>query len=127
MQSDDGAIFILPALPDVWKDGSIKGLRARGGFEIEDMEWKDGEITKLVIKSELGGNCRIRSYNKIKADGNFTLKSAAGENENLFFETPSIKKPLISEKAKLNKVNIKDTFLYDFNTKPGKVYVILGA
>ena len=121
------AIFVLPALPDVWKDGSIKGLRARGGFEIEDMEWKNGEISKLVIKSNLGGNCRIRSYSKLTAEGTTQIKSAKGENKNAFYQIPKIKKPLISEKAKLNQVNIKNTFIYDIETQPGKVYIILGS
>lgn len=123
LQSDGGAIFVLPALPDVWKNGSVKGLRVRGGFEIENMEWKNGKISNLVIKSNLGGNCRIRSYTKIKAAGTTLLEFAEGENRNPFYQTPEIKQPLISSKAKLNKVNLKNTFLYDIETKPGEVYI----
>lgn len=126
MQSNDGAIFILPALPDVWQNGSIKGLRARGGFEIEDMEWKDGEISKLVIKSNLGGNCRIRSYSPLKVEGNAILVQAKGENSNLFYQVLHIKKPLISPKAKLETVKLRNTFLYDVETKPGKGYIFSG-
>ena len=125
LQSNDGAIFILPALPDVWKDGSIKGLRARGGFTLESIEWKKGEITKVVIKSNLGGTCRIRSYSKLKAVGNSILKLAKGENKNPFYQTPKIKQPLISPTAKLNKVKYKDTFIYDVETQPGKKYIFL--
>ncbi len=124
LQSDDGALFALPALPDVWKDGSIKGLRARGGFGIENMEWKDGKIFKLVIKSNLGGNCRIRSYSPLKAEGNATLVQARGENSNPFYEEPQIKKPLISPKAKLEAANIRKTYLYDFSTKAGHEYAL---
>ncbi|MEJ2507583.1 MAG: hypothetical protein P8Y81_15090, partial [Ignavibacteriaceae bacterium] len=127
LQNDDGAIFILPALPDVWKDGSIKGLRARGGFEIENLEWKNGEITKLVIKSSLGGNCRIRSYSKLKSEGEIPLKIAEGKNQNPFYNIPKIKQPLISDKTKLSKVNLKNTFLYDIETKPGKKYAFTGV
>jgi alpha-L-fucosidase 2 len=126
LQSHDGAIHLLPALPDVWKDGSVQGLRARGGFEIEEMEWKDGKISKLVIKSKLGGNCRIRSYTALKADGKTNLDFAKGENTNPFYQVPEIRKPLISGKAKLNNLEIKNSFLYDFSTIPGETYFLAG-
>ncbi|MEO6850785.1 MAG: glycoside hydrolase family 95 protein, partial [Mucilaginibacter sp.] len=44
MQSFDGSVFLLPAIPDAWKDGEITGLRTRGGFEIVNMKWKDGKL-----------------------------------------------------------------------------------
>jgi len=123
MQSDDGCIFILPALPDAWASGYISGLKARGGFEISELEWQNGKIKKLVIKSALGGICRIRTYDQIKpADNRINLKTAYGDNKNQFYQTPVLNKPIISEKAKLNAVVVKESFLNEFGTKPGTVY-----
>ena len=75
MQSYDGFIYLLPALPSVWKDGSVKGLVARGGFEI-DIDWKDGAITQAVIHAKRGGDCRIRCNKPLKGKGLKKTKEA---------------------------------------------------
>ena len=125
MQSHDGAIHLIPALPDVWKEGKVTGLRARGGFEIESMEWKDGKVMKVIIKSTIGGNCRIRSYSELELEGEGTLEKASGTNNNPFYQVPSIKKPLISEKADLKGFELRDTYLYDIDTEIGQTLVLV--
>ena len=60
LQSVSGEIILLPALPDEWKDGRVRGLRAKGGFGV-DIEWHDCKLTSAVITSDLGGECRLRT------------------------------------------------------------------
>jgi alpha-L-fucosidase 2 len=125
MQSHDGAIHLLPALPDVWKNGSIKGLRARGGFEIMNMEWQNGKITKLIIKSHLGGNCRLRLPNVLKING-LKRVDTEGVNPNPFYPRETIKTPVVVDKTKIKMPNIPATELFDIETKAGGIYEYKG-
>ena len=109
-------------MPAVWKEGSIKGIIARGGFEL-DLSWKNGKVSRLVIKSHKGGNCRLRSLNPLTGKG---LKRAKGANTNPLYAVPAIPEPLINEKANLNKVVVADTYLYDLPTKAGQEYILTG-
>lgn len=122
MQSYDGFIYLLPALPALWKEGEIKGIVARGGFEL-DLSWKNGKVNRLVVKSRIGGNCRLRSLTPLAGKG---LKKAKGDNPNTLYDVPSVDAPLINKQAKLNKVELKNTYLYDLPTEAGKEYILIG-
>lgn len=123
LQSHDGTIHLLPALPDGWSSGSISGLRARGGFELVSMVWKKSKVTKVTLKSNLGGNCRLRLPNALQAR-EVSLKKAAGPNPNLFFQVDEPAKPIISANASIKPVLVKETVVYDFPTQKGKTYTL---
>ena len=80
LQSQTDEIQLLPALPQKWATGSVQGLRARGDFEIANMEWKDGKIVKLSIRSLAGGVCKLRVPNALKSN-TVTLKNTGTSQE----------------------------------------------
>lgn len=123
VQTHDGAIHLLPALPEAWSSGKICGLRARGGFEILELHWEAGKLTKAVIRSNLGGNCRLRVPDPVITDRGNILE-AKGVNKNPFYQVEKILPPVISEVARLKQPAVPSTILFDLETKAGEVYTL---
>ena len=121
LQSHDGAVHILPSVPERWTDGKVTGLVARGGF-IVDIEWKDGKAAEVKVKSQLGGNLRLRSADALVMKGG-SIAAADGMNPNPYFVVPEVAQPLVSPEAKLEIVPVADTYLYDVPTVAGKTYI----
>jgi alpha-L-fucosidase 2 len=126
VQCYDGDIHLLPAVPDALKRGSVKGLRAIGGFEIVDMQWQDGKLKKLMIKSLLGGNCRLRVPNALAGNGKAVLKASSGKNSNPFYDTDLIPAPLVHATS-VEKPVVQEGVLYDLSTVAGQTYVLTAA
>lgn len=79
LQSHNGVIRLLPALPEEWSNGEVKGLCARGGFVI-DMKWNSGELKTAKVYSAKGGEARIVYHESVQ-----TIKVAAGETTTLSY------------------------------------------
>lgn len=122
LQSHSDEIFVLPALPGNWSSGSVKGLRARGGF-ILDFDWENGALKNIAVLSTLGGNCRLRTHTALQAKS-VSLQSAHDANPNGFYPKPSLP-PLISNESESDvELSLKETYLTDFNTEKGKRYTL---
>jgi alpha-L-fucosidase 2 len=124
VQSHAGIVDILPALPDVWKEGTVKGLRCRGGFEIEELTWSEGVVKTLKIRSTIGGVLRLRSAVELQK-GDVKLSPLTevekAKNVNPLLSTQEILRPLISPQAPINTTGYKDKYIYDIPTSVGEL------
>ncbi len=131
VQSHDGFVNLLPAIPNEWKDGEVKGLRCIGGFVIEDMKWKDHQLVSAKIRSTLGGNLRLHAAAPIKCSTR-QLTKAQGDNPNPLFYVYSMKTTYkrdrtteYVEQPSYNVAERPNLALYDVNTQPGETLEIV--
>ncbi|OQP67599.1 glycosyl hydrolase family 95 catalytic domain-containing protein [Niastella populi] len=123
LQSHNGALALLPALPGAWTNGSISGIKARGNFTVA-IDWKDGKLSKATITSVLGGPCRVSAPQPIKVV-EVAAKKANGANTNKLNTTyglPPYKKNI---QAKLTELNVGERYSVEFVTEKGKVYTVV--
>ena len=120
LQSHDGAVHLLPALPDSWSEGEVKGLRTRGGF-IVDMKWHSGKLSSATITSTIGGTLRLRSYIPLTAKD---MTTAQGTCPNKLLMPAAIKRPENNSKLSVLDLQLKKVYEYDIITKPGQKITI---
>ena len=131
LQSHDGAVHLLPALPVSWDQGEVKGLLARGGFTV-DINWRQCRVASATITSKLGGKLRLRSYWPLEGKG---LKSAEGACPNELLAPAAIRQPIVSPEAPKASASprrggpggpssIKKVYEYDLDTEAGGTYTI---
>ena len=97
MQSDPitaekPAIHLLPALPDAWKEGSVSGLRARGGYEVSEA-WANGMLKTATIKAQQDGTLRVRCKDTLTGKGLQLVRTHDGVNE---YEVPVLAGQIIT-------------------------------
>ncbi len=119
LQSHDGAVHVLPALPAAWADGEVRGLRARGGFTV-DVRWRQSRPVAVTVASTLGGTLRLRSYWPLS---DARLKAASGPCPNALLAPAEVKQPLRSnELGQLPTPTLRPVYEYDVETTPGTTY-----
>jgi alpha-L-fucosidase 2 len=123
LQSHDGSISLLPALPSAWRNGSIKGIKARGNFTV-DIEWENCEISKAKIYSVLGGNCRITTSIPVKVLEVRSVDSKGNNTNSLFtiYGEPHYEKDHAAQPV---QTDLKNSYSIDFKTERGKTYTIV--
>ncbi|MFC2111705.1 glycoside hydrolase N-terminal domain-containing protein [Bacteroidota bacterium] len=120
LQSHNGALHLLPALPSQWTEGEVRGLKARGNFTV-DIKWGGGRFSTATITSNSGGICRIRSEWPLQIEN---AVPADGACPNPFLETTEIPSPEILGNPDLELKRMKEYYTYDIQTLRGETFEI---
>jgi alpha-L-fucosidase 2 len=123
LQSYDGVLHILPALPDAWPAGNIAGIKARGAFEVT-IAWRDGKLQRATIYSEQGGLCRVRTAIPAKVLEPGALK-AEGITSNPLTEAAAVPPYKKSADATLVPMNNSQRYELEIYTEKGKRYTLV--
>lgn len=122
VQSHEGFIHLLPALPKEWPSGEVTGLVARGGFVV-DLKWNEGRLQSAVIRSKLGGDCRIKVSGEITGKG-FDVIEGSHESKNPLLQK-AVTVPFVNQsKAEAPDLQLPEGKIYEWGTVAGGVYKI---
>ncbi|SJZ46387.1 glycoside hydrolase family 95 protein [Sediminibacterium ginsengisoli] len=123
LQSHEGFLSLLPALPSAWKDGHVKGIKARGNFTVS-IEWNDHKLKEAAVYSANGGNCRIRAAIPVRVvEVKGTEVKGINDNPlNTVYGVPPYRK---NGNAVLPELSLARGYELDFKTEKGKSYRIV--
>ena len=116
-QSHAGEIHLLPALPAAWPSGRVRGIRLRGGFEV-DLEWSGGTLARAELRSRLGGVARVRTAVPVRVAGGGTAAAANGPNPNPFFRVHDPGSPVVDPAAPAVTPPARKDSVVDIRTEP---------
>ena len=114
-QSHAGEIHLLPALPKAWPSGSIRGVRLRGGFEV-DLAWNGGALVRAELRSRLGGVARVRTAAPVRVSG-APAAPASGPNPNPFYRMHDPGEPIVHPSAPATVPTVRAGVVTDIRTE----------
>ncbi len=114
-QSHAGEIHLLPALPTAWPSGRVRGIRLRGGFEV-DLAWSGGVLTRAELRSRLGGVARVRTAQPVRVNG-APSAPGAGVNPNPFYRLHDAGTPVVAPGAPVSAAPARGGVVVDIRTE----------
>ena len=119
VQSHAGAVHLLPALPDRWAEGSVEGLRCRGGFVVERLKWQEGSVVEATIRSTLGGALRLRTATPLAG---LEPVDAAVPTANPLLKPQPLPETVVSAEAPATAFELPCFYEYELPTVAGRSY-----